>query len=246
MVSGVGSRQHHGFSLLELAFVLTAIGVLSLLAHFTFSGADDVRQHQQAKAEAEVVREALRYYVLANKRLPCPDFDEDGYEDRDPSGGCSLYDEMGFAPYYAIGLPPKEENRTYYGVYRAASPDDITVLEERTGDGEGEPDFKDLGDAINALSKIPATVSGNAHIYIAGVNADGSSNCDASVAAYPAFVLIIPNINRDNENGLLDGVNSNTAKCIASPIQPLTWNYDDIVVVESPNALIGWLTKHIN
>jgi prepilin-type N-terminal cleavage/methylation domain-containing protein len=249
MVGSTGSLQR-GFSLLELTFVLVVIGVLSLLASFAFSGADDVRQQQQARAQAEIVREALRYYVLANKRLPCPDFNANGYEERNAADACSDSGETGYVPYYSIGLTPSEENRMIYRVYRAASPNDITSLEERTGDEEGAPGYMGIGDAIVALMHIPATVSGTMHVYVAGVNADGSSNCDAAVSSYPAFALIVPNTDRDNDNNLLDGVNAgttaSTANCIASPLQPLSWDYDDIVVVESPNALIGWLTRHLN
>jgi prepilin-type N-terminal cleavage/methylation domain-containing protein len=247
MVSGIGSRQR-GFSLLELVFVLVVIGVLSLLANFAFSGADDVRQRKQAQAQAEVVREALRYYVLANKRLPCPDFNADGYESRDASGTCSQNGEIGYVPYYAIGLTPSDENRMTYGVFRAAWPNDITVLAERTGDLEGEPGYMSIGDAITALMAIPATVSGTEHIFVAGLNTNGSSDCSAAVSTHPAFVLIVPNTDRDGDGNLLDGVNvnANATKCIASPLQPLAWNYDDVVVVESPTSLIGWLTEHIN
>ncbi|MDR0771396.1 MAG: type II secretion system GspH family protein [Burkholderiales bacterium] len=245
MVSGVGLQQR-GFSLLELAFVLVVIGVLGLFARFAFSGADDVRQQQQAKAQAEVVREALRYYVLANKRLPCPDFNADGYEDRDStSEACSGGGEIGFVPYHSLGLTPSEENRMTYGVYRAASPNDITFLTERTDDLEGAPGYMGVGDAIVALREIPATVSGT-NLFVAGINADGSSNCAAAVSVHPAFVLIVPNTDRDGDGNLLDGVNADTTKCIASPLQPLMWNYDDVVAVESPNALIGWLTEHIH
>lgn len=244
----IGSRQH-GFSLLELAFVLAVIGVLGLLAKFAFSGADDVRQQQQARAQAEVVREALRYYVLANKRLPCPDFsiNPDGYEERDGDDKCRQSGEIGFVPYYSLGLTPSEENRMTYGVYRAEEANDITYLAERTGDADGEPDYKNLGDAIVALMQIPATVD-SGHIHVAGINGDGTSNCGANVSTHPAFVLIVPNTNRDNDAGnkLLDGFNASGGECIASPLQPLAWNYDDVVAVESPSALIGWLTEHIH
>jgi prepilin-type N-terminal cleavage/methylation domain len=247
MVSGNSGVRQCGFTLLELALVLVVIGVLSLLANFAFSGADDVRQQQQARAEAEAVREALRYYLLANKRLPCPDTSGDGYENRGTDGRCATNTEISFVPYYTLNLTPSDENRMTYGVYRTASPNDITFLEERTGDQEGEPDYRNLGDAITALMAIPTTVS-NTHIFVAGVNADGSSNCGTGVSTHPAFVLIVPNTDRDQDSSgdLLDGVNANNTRCVASPLQPLAWNYDDVVAVESPSALIGWLTEHIN
>jgi len=243
------SARQRGFNLLELTLVLIVIGVLGLFAKFAFSGADDVSQEQQAKAEAEVVREALRYYVLANKRLPCPDYNADGYEDRDATSGlCVQSGETGYVPYASIGLTPSANNPMTYGVYRDAAPNDVTALEERTGDVEGSPGYMNAGDAIVALMAIPATVSGTAHVFVAGLNADGTSNCNAAVSTYPAFVLAVPNTDKDNDGKLLDGVNAAipSPPCFASPQQAMAWNYDDVVAVESPDALIGWLKQHSN
>lgn len=226
-----------GFTLLELTLVLAVLGVLGLFATFAFSGVEDVRQRQQAQAEAEAAREALRAFLLSNKRLPCPDTDVDGYEN------CPATGETGTLPYLTLGLTDAARNRMFYGVYRAADSNDLTRLVERTGDAEGAPGHLGLGDAITALQAIPEVLS-NAHIHTAGIDAAGAPDCDAGRNA--AFLLIVPNADRDGTGDFLDGPNVAGDSCYASANQPLAQDYDDVVVAESPSALIGWLMRHMN
>jgi prepilin-type N-terminal cleavage/methylation domain-containing protein len=228
-----------GFTLVELTLVLVVLGVLGLFATFAFSGAEDVRQHQQAQAEAETAREALRSFLLANKRLPCPDttVPPDGYEN------CPATSETGTLPYYTLGLTDAAHNRMFYGVYRAAGDNDITLLRERTGDAEGAPGHLGVGDAIAALQAISDTLTA-AHIHAAGIDATGVSVC--ADGYNPAFLLIVPNADRDGTGAFLDGPNAASGNCYASPLQPLAQDYDDVLVAESPSALIGWLMHHMN
>jgi prepilin-type N-terminal cleavage/methylation domain-containing protein len=234
-----------GFTLLELSLVLAVLCVLGFFFVNTFSGVDDVRLRRQSQAEAEVAREALRAFLLANKRLPCPDTNVDGYEDGG-AAGCTGTGETGTLPYLTLGLPDAAQNRMFYGVYRAdALDDDITRQEERTGDPEGDPGYLGLGDAIAALQTIPNTNALDTdHIHIAGVSSAGAPVCNS--AHTPAFFLIVPNADRDGKGEALDGANAANDKCFASPTQPLTLDYDDVVAMESPSALIGWLTQHMN
>jgi prepilin-type N-terminal cleavage/methylation domain-containing protein len=219
-----------GFSLVELTMTLAVMGILGLLASHAFSGADGPSP-ARGRAEAQVVREALRYFALANKRLPCPDGDEDGYED------CAS-GEFGFVPYLTLGLEDAAQNRMRYAVYRGSQ--DAASLQERTGDAEGQPDYLGYGDMIAALKNISETLSAS-HVRVAAVGADGASDC--ANATHPAFVLIAPNTDRDGDKDLRDGVNA-AGTCVASPLQPGSSIYDDIVVAEAPDALIEYLFKH--
>ncbi|MDR3221878.1 MAG: hypothetical protein LBU46_07745 [Candidatus Accumulibacter sp.] len=216
--------------------MLVVLGVITLYVNFAFSGADDVRQRQQASAQAEAAREAIRYFVLANKRLPCPG-DDDGYED------CTA-GETGHLPYLNLGLADDSVNRITYGVYRATGDDDVTRLEERTGDAEGQPDYLGYGDTISALRRIPEMPVAS-HIHVAAVNADGTSDCNQGLSQ-PVFILVVPNRDKDSDNNLLDGVNAEANNCFASPLQASASNYDDVVVTESSTTLIGWLARHLN
>ncbi|MDR3157773.1 MAG: prepilin-type N-terminal cleavage/methylation domain-containing protein [Zoogloeaceae bacterium] len=226
-------RTGQGFSLIELTVTLVVMGVLGLLAGFAFSGPGDTSS-LQGRSEANKMREALRYFVLANKRLPCPDSDGDGHED------CAA-GESGFLPYLTFGLEDAAGNRMRYAVYRGSAADDVTSLIERTGDGEGQPDYLGYGDMIAALRKIPATPAAS-HVRVAAVGADGASDCGNFT--HPAFVLIVPNADRDEDGDPRDGVNANGWPCVASPLQSGSSVYDDVVVAEAPDTLIEWLFKH--
>ncbi|MDR1163721.1 MAG: prepilin-type N-terminal cleavage/methylation domain-containing protein [Candidatus Accumulibacter sp.] len=240
-------RFASGFTLLELSLVVVVMGVLGLFFVNSFSGADDVRVRRQSRAQAEVAREALRAYLLTNKRLPCPDTDTDGYEDGG-AAGCTGTGETGTLPYLTLGLPDAAHNRMFYGVYRVAPPDDITLditlQAERTGDAEGAPGYLGLGDVVVALQAIVSDVLKPAYLHSAGIDAAGAADCAA--AHHPVFILIVPNTDRDGDGNVLDAPNAPNGKCFASPEQPMTLNYDDVVAVESPSALIGWVTYHIN
>jgi prepilin-type N-terminal cleavage/methylation domain-containing protein len=225
-------RTARGFNLIELSMTLVVMGVLGLLAVFAFSGADR-GSSLRGRAEADGAREAVRYFVLINKRLPCPDNDGDGRED------CGTV-EFGFLPYLTLGLDEAAGERMRYAVYRGSA-NDATSLVERTGDTEGQPDYLGIGDTIAALKAIPVTSNSAAHVRVAALDANGASNCNN--ATHPAFVLVVPNADRDGDGSRLDGVNAGTATCVASPLQFGTPVYDDIVVAEAADALIGWLFK---
>ena len=230
------ARHVLGFSLLELSLVLVALGVLGLLAHFAFSGMDEARKRRQGEAEIAVARAALRTFLLNNNRLPCPDTASP------PTGGenCGVGDEVGHLPYVTLGMTVMAHNRMLYGVYRAASPNDITVAAERTGDS---PDNIDKNDAIAALRVIPDTLPNTLHVHVAGRNSGGAFECSAG--HYAAFVLVVPWSDKNNDGSLADGLNFSavTSKCFASPAQRAAHDYDDVVSVEPPSALIGWLSR---
>jgi type II secretory pathway pseudopilin PulG len=234
-----------GFQLLELAIVLSVLGVITLMTTWAFSGADQKNAKAQSAAETEVAREAIRAFLLANKRLPCPDAEPpDGYENCSVGGP-----ESGYLPYLSLGLAENVSKRMRYSVYRNAGTDDITQLEERTSDAEGAPDYRGYGDTLAALAGIKAVPIDTTHIRVAGLDADGSSNCD--LGTHPAFALVVPNEDKDADGNLSDGIYANvaipsTGGCLASPRQPFAWNYDDFVSTESSSALMGWLTQHLN
>jgi prepilin-type N-terminal cleavage/methylation domain-containing protein len=227
-------KSARGFSLIELTVVLVVIGVLGLLASSAFSGPDGAAS-LRGQAEADRVREAVRYFVLANRRLPCPDGDGDAYED------CAAAGEFGFVPYLALGLEDAAHDRMRYAVYRGSGDDDVSLLVERTGDAEGQPDYLGYGDTIEALKKIPATLTAS-HARVAAVTADGASDCGN--ATHPAFVLIVSNADRDGDGDVRDGVNAGGSPCVASPLQPGSSIHDDVVVAETADALIEWLFRH--
>ncbi|MEQ8967762.1 MAG: type II secretion system protein [Azospirillaceae bacterium] len=117
-----GARAVGGFSLIELAIVLTLIGIL---LGGVFGVASDylaAENREITAARLEAIEEALVLYASRNKRLPCP---ADGTAAEgtaadgvpDPSGEtetCSAGDEFSVVPWRALGMEP-EATRDGFG-----------------------------------------------------------------------------------------------------------------------------------
>src|SRR5690606_22962596 len=85
---GVPAR-HTGFTLVEVAVVAGILGLLALTMTSAFAGMEQARQQNTAQAHAEAARQALRTFVLRNKRLPCPDNSTFGDRGREANGAAS-------------------------------------------------------------------------------------------------------------------------------------------------------------
>ncbi|NKC16865.1 MAG: prepilin-type N-terminal cleavage/methylation domain-containing protein [Gammaproteobacteria bacterium] len=90
-----------GFTLVELAIVLTIIATLLgtlLVPLATRVEANNIRATDRAMAE---IREALLGYAVINRRLPCPDTDMDGSENGGGAVVCAA--DEGFLPWADLG-----------------------------------------------------------------------------------------------------------------------------------------------
>jgi len=109
-----GARAARGFSLLELAVVLTIISAVGLLFWQLMPRLRSlpvvVGMTSTSLGRAQT---ALDGFVLANGRLPCPDTTGGGSEN------CSVTDTTGWLPVRTLGISLPE--RVRYGVYRDAA-----------------------------------------------------------------------------------------------------------------------------
>jgi prepilin-type N-terminal cleavage/methylation domain-containing protein len=228
-----------GFTLLELAVVLVALGALGMLVMASFSGVDATRARQRALAEAEAARMALRTFALATRRLPCPDSSGDGREG-DAAGNCPDGRQLGWLPYETLGLAPM---RLGYGVFRDAANGADLVAPVSPAPA---PRLDDGTPALrSALAAAAAAAVSSNHPYTTGDRALlGAENCAGNVIANPALVIVAPATDRDGDGDPFDGVNTglpNAGLCIAAPSRGFDATYDDVVVTESAQALLGWL-----
>ena len=100
-----------GFTLVEVAIVVL-IGSMLLIAGLSmFKARLDQAQIEVTQKRQDAIKQALISYLGRNKRLPCPDNDNDGREDRNPAapyacyvpaGGATQY--FGIVPYVDLGL----------------------------------------------------------------------------------------------------------------------------------------------
>lgn len=231
-----------GYTLVEIATVLTILGALALTVSPALESMQQARLHNGAQAHAETARQALRAYLLRNKRLPCPDSSAFGDRGRSTEPCDAM---AGWLPYETLGLETPERNRRIrYGVHRATvdlvAPSAFSV------------DDADL-EGRSAMAVLLTALAGQAPTSAAPYYAPGQYKrgdaCAGPDISNPAFVLVAPGANLDGDSGPapgFDGPNrgfaTGTDLCVAPASRPTDHQYDDVVVTESAASLLGWLT----
>lgn len=108
--------RQRGFTLIEVAIALLLIGILmgSVLGLTSTFRDLDKAAHQQISMDD--IRAALITYLKINKFLPCPDMDNDGFQNRKTSKELEVCENrVGKLPYKDLGIPGKDEwDNTYY------------------------------------------------------------------------------------------------------------------------------------
>jgi prepilin-type N-terminal cleavage/methylation domain-containing protein len=235
--SRFGMRLASGYTLVEIAIVVTVIGLIAALSIGTYSAALGNRDIKTASATGENITGAILAFARLNNRLPCPDTNGDGREG-DAAGACPAGREVGFIPYETVGLsnPPTVE-RGVYGVYRNAGITADLVVPSVT---LTRSNFK----RAIAAGSIPAVTA--AHVFITGNNAStGAENCASTRVFHPAFVVLIPGADRDGNGSNLDGIHAGlpgTGLCIASSDRVPTTVFDDRVVSTGFTTLLGLIS----
>ncbi len=234
-------RATAGFSLVELAVVLSVLGLLTMTALSAFDNLGQVRQHNAARAHGEAARQAVLAFALRNKRLPCPDTSANGDAGREGGGmGCGGAPSIGWLPYESLGLDlPVRSARLRYGVYRP--------LTAATAHSADQPDLERIGGFGNVLAALAAATSADtSQPHYAGDGTAATCTGAGAQVSNPAFVLVAPAGDRDGIGGTgFDGPHRNFAAggsaCVLPPDTPTSTDYDDVVVVQSPSTLLGWL-----
>jgi prepilin-type N-terminal cleavage/methylation domain-containing protein len=123
-----------GFTLVELAVVLVIVALLISGLMLPLSAQMDIRNVTETQKALNDARDALMGYVAVNGRLPCPDTDDDGAEDR-PAGACT--GQEGDLPYQTIGTAQTDGwgyrlryrvSATFSNTIALTSVGDITVI----------------------------------------------------------------------------------------------------------------------
>ena len=104
-------RAASGFSLVELAVVMTIVALLVGGAMATLSSQAEQRNLEETRRRLDAAVEALLGYAIANRRLPCPAIsgttgDEALASGTAATGGPCTTNFSGFLPARTIGLQP--------------------------------------------------------------------------------------------------------------------------------------------
>jgi type II secretory pathway pseudopilin PulG len=239
--------QHmRGVSALELTVVLCVTGLLITSLSTSMEHAQFSKQTSVAQAHAQLLQLRLRQFASEYGRLPCPDLDGQGWESLSQAQ-CRDRSEFAWMPYRSLGLDlPEPSLRAHYGVYRNSSAQagnaDLTLSMERTGDLIGTPNYIRRGDLMAALSFLIKENKSTAHLFVTGDSKKlGPNNCASFVLNHPAFVILIPQQDSNQDGQRLDGAHGQ--RCIHAPSTEKSTDYDDVVVVESAPQLLAWLGK---
>ena len=175
MVARKGQRAD-GFTLIEIAVVIAIIGALLGTLLVPLATQIEATKIKATDRDMESIREALIGYAMANGRLPCPDHDGDGLEDRDltstlsPDSGPTLQcdsdttatgvtpDYLGWLPHADLGVGASDAWGRKY-LYEV-SPE--FTYEALNGQGTGVANQLDMGDTgtltVQTRTDDPATV----------------------------------------------------------------------------------------
>ncbi|KRG44933.1 hypothetical protein ARC78_03745 [Stenotrophomonas pictorum JCM 9942] len=259
-------RRQRGFNLVELSVVTGIIGLLSALGVGAFELYGQSRDHARAQAELAEARNALRAFLVRNKRLPCPDSSEaagSSHLGRETPGtgtavaSCPAALRVGWLPYESLGLSlPPLEQRLRYAVYRKAGTD-LTRPLPRSAEFTDQDGTAGLLATLADVTAQPGSTGQPYYKVPAGTAfypadpAGATPACDeAGDTVNPAFALVAPGRDRDGDSAsphprfdtVNNGFASGSSLCMANPDRPSSFRHDDLVLAESAGTLLGWLT----
>jgi len=222
-------RSLRGFTLLEIAIVMAALGIVVGVILTLLPDLGEVQQRSADQALSTTVDQALLGHAVNKFRLPCPDANSDGVED------CTASD--GSVPYKDLFLPaPALNDRRValrYGVYRNSNATPALDANLTVNINRFVPWLAGSPPGAAATTPLTANVLDFCHALINAVAAaDSVSFVNALDGASPvnmAAILASAGFIDANGNGsFFDGVNG-TGLSFNSPRQAIDASYDDRV-----------------
>ena len=234
-------RRSRGMSLIEVSLVVLVLGFIALLLADLLPGFKRAAMQKESLRALATAQTAMRGFILINGRLPCPDSDGDGAENRTGDGCTNL---TGSLPYRSLGLGGPLENAGgfpfRYGVYHRSNasvaadagltrvidrlqPEVAVGLPPELGPRlQGHSNLLDYCAAVQAGQGLP-TVTSQIHVALAQGSVDIAENV--------AYVLAEPGVADMDVNGsAFDGSNA-TGLRFEHPTRSPGRSYDDRVVV---------------
>jgi prepilin-type N-terminal cleavage/methylation domain-containing protein len=114
-------NSNKGFTLVEIAIVLVIFGLLISAFLAPLSAQRDLNDYGKARADLDIIKEALYGYAIINGRLPCPTIQTNpaaaGYGEE--ASNCAAPASEGYLPWKSLGLREIDS----WGVRRTATAD---------------------------------------------------------------------------------------------------------------------------
>jgi Tfp pilus assembly protein PilE len=240
-------NRQRGFTLMEATLAVLGMGVVlaaGMVAHNPLAT-------QSSAAEAtfmDSITASLFKYAKRNNRLPCPDTDNDGFENATAGVCTSAGTTSGKVPYLTLEMTLSGpvgtgmDQQFTFGVYRGGgvATKDLTVNAERsmaaavsTPHVAPNASYKNLDDFKQAVINAGTAASTSTEIYVTGNDAS-SADSDCSVVANMAFIVAFSGSRHAAVN---------SGKCFTGPGKPFSPTYDNLVRAVGFAELNGVLSR---
>lgn len=198
------TKKMRGFTLVEIMIVLVIVGLIVGAGFSTFGSYMDNAKQAHTKGNLEVTKRALLDYVLVNRHMPCPDADNDGFENRAPTFECSV--SKGTVPFNDIGLGVAVTRDDYNNVFGYGINTDATSSVDIADETSSASYFANQMPPVFNLQTPPVSLnSAVAESYTVCKQATStcsvSTDSDIEVSAIPAVIIAF------NENGGTTNIN---------------------------------------
>lgn len=222
--------RQRGFSVLEMAVVMSIIGFIAVLVPRLVSNVVTLQSSVKSVQPHELALASLTGFALAQHRLPCPDVDRDGIED------CSGAARRGGLPYRSLGLPAPLLN-TFgfpfdYAVYRGGD-ENLTAVPG--GFAPALPESNSTSTVWNGLDFCQA-------LRVRGAALSPAEGEPSAGGVEVPFLIADPGAgDADGDGDRFDESNVSAGLAFASADRPRSDRYDDIVHASSYAVLLGQL-----
>lgn len=231
-------RSIRGYTLIELAIVISVLGLIAvLLWRFGSLASQRIAETESPQILADA-NQALIGFAMVNHRLPCPDTSATG-DGLEHCGGAVI----GRLPIVTLGLARADMQSMRYGVFSSAADsldtatDRFTPLVTYSSIRNNANSGYDYGSAtasetllgaVNGIDFCDALrLAGTSTADVNSLNIRDSGNGFVKNIAY---ALALPGAHDANGDGqLFDGANVSSLS-FAAPSQPVSANYDDVVL----------------
>ncbi|NOT98305.1 MAG: type II secretion system protein [Sideroxydans sp.] len=228
-----------GFSLLEMAVVLTIVGVLLAGLLPTLSSQVEQRRTSETNKQLEEIRQALLGFAISNGRLPCPATSTSNGVEGPSGGGACTNSFNGFVPAVTLGLSNTDpqgfaidgwSNRIRYAVTTANS-NAFTTSNAMSSIGMGTltPNLYVCASATGITANNCGTSTSLATNAVAVIYSLGKNRATGGAGADE---LANPNPNSTNNDRVFISHDP-------SPSGTANGEFDDIVTWLSPNTLFN-------
>ena len=241
-------KSQHGFSLIEMAFVLVIVTLLLGGLLVPFSTQVEQKRIAETNKALDEAKEALIGYALVHGYLPCPDkttpgtilgssappsIPNDGQEDFDDLGQCRDY--VGNFPWATLGVGAVDAwgNRLRYQVSPAFAIHTATYL---TLSSTGSLRVcQDAACVTVVANNVPAVILSFGKNGFSAINANRLPG-DVTINPCPASGCSADEqINIHNPSSL----STTFVSRVITPASATTVEFDDLVVWISPNVLFN-------